>query len=333
MSSSSRNKGAGKQGTLKETSDKTPSSDSASLNATSHMMCETESLLIEEMKKLREENTQGHKQTTQTLERLEKAMTDIKEQLGDHQQRICGLEGRVSGVEDAGARQHRVLRYLLQRDKQLTDVCDDLQNRLRRNNIRIFQIPEMSEQGDVVEFVKGLLPKVLKLPADLDIKIERAHRALQVRPTSPAAPPRSIIVRFLDAAVKDIVLQQAWSQGQVMFQDKRIFFDQDYSPELQKKRVKVHAVIKQLKQKGIQAKCLYPARLKLKMDSGEKTFPTLTSAADILRELGVQVQCGEKERIEERLTEGWTISAKRKRNNMLAASDLKAMMEEEEEDE
>lgn len=94
----------------------------------------------------------------------------------------------------------------------------------------------MSEQGDVVEFVKDLLPKVLRLPPDLDIKIERAHRSLQVKPTGPAAPPRSIIVRFLDTVVKDIVLQQAWSKEQVMFQDKRIFFDQDYSPELQKKR-------------------------------------------------------------------------------------------------
>jgi len=181
-------------------------------------------------------------------------------------------------------------------------------------------------------FVKDLLPKVLKLPPNIVIKIERAHRSLQTRPADPAAPPRSIIVRFLDAAVKDAILQQAWSRGKVMFQDKRIFFDQDFSPEQQKKRAKVHAVIKQLKQKGMQAKCLYPARRKLKMDSGERIFPTLTSAADTLRELGVQVQCREKEHIEEQLTEGWISGSKRKRKGMLATADLKAMMEEEEED-
>lgn len=45
------------------------------------------------------------------------------------------------------------------------------------------------------------------------------------------------------------------------------------------------------------------------------------------------MQCGEKECIEERLLEGWNISTKRKRNSMLAASDLKAVMEEEEEGE
>lgn len=41
----------------------------------------------------------------------------------------------------------------------------------------------------------------------------------------------------------------------MIFKDKRIFFDQDYSPELQKKRSRIHTVIKQLKQKGIQQGC------------------------------------------------------------------------------
>jgi len=336
MTTTSKTRGQGKTGHLKESDNKPPSTNSASLDATSReeqAAREGEMSLIQEMRKLREENSQGHTQTTKTLERLEKAVTDIKEQLGDHQQRIGELEGRVSDVEDAGAGQHRVIRYLFQREKQLTAVCDDLQNRLRRNNLRIFQIPEESENRDMVEFVKALLPKVLTLPPNLDIKIERAHRSLQSKPTDPAAPPRSIIVRFLDAAVKDIVLQQAWSQGKVMFQDKRIFFDQDYSPELQKKRARVHAVVKQLKQRGIQAKCLYPARLRVKMDSGEKTFPSLTNAADTLREMGVEVQCGEKERIEEKLTGGWNISAKKRKSNMLTTADMKAMIQDEEKDE
>lgn len=70
----------------------------------------------------------------------------------------------MSDVEDAGAEQHRVIRHLFQHEKQLTAVCDDLQNRLRRNNLRLFQIPERSEHGDMVAFVKALLPKVLTLP-------------------------------------------------------------------------------------------------------------------------------------------------------------------------
>lgn len=137
--------------------------DGVSLDATSHKSqtaCDAEMSLIEEMRKLREENSHGHKQTAQTLGRLEKVVTDIKEQLCDHQQRICELEGRVSEAENTEARQHCVLRYLLQRDKQLKAVCDDLQNRLRRNNLRIFQIPEGCEQRDVGAFVKDVAQSV-----------------------------------------------------------------------------------------------------------------------------------------------------------------------------
>lgn len=138
MTTTSRTRGQGKPGQLKETDNKPPSTNSASLDATSHeeqVASEGEMSLIQEIRKLCEENSQGHKRTTKTLERLEKTVTDIKEQLGDHQQRIGELERRVSDVEDARAGQHRVIRYLFQREKQLTAVCDDLQNRLRRNNI------------------------------------------------------------------------------------------------------------------------------------------------------------------------------------------------------
>lgn len=330
MSTSTRQKTSSKQGTSKETDDKqqkSPSPDDASLNAISCQLT-SEAALLEEIKKLREENKEGHGQTRTSLDRLVQAVADIRSQIGEHEERIIGLEERMSMVEDTAAIQQRALRHLLRRETELTATCDDLQNRLRRNNLRIFQIPEGSEGENMIQFVKDLLHKVLTLPSDIDIRIERAHRSLQSKPNDPTAPPRSIIVRFLDAAVKDRVLQQAWSQGQVSFQDKRIFFDQDYSPELQKKRAKVHAVVKQLRQNGIGAKCMYPARLKLKLDSGEKIFTTLMSATEVLKDLGIKVHCGEKERIEERLREGWARSAKR-REEVLSSSDFKAIMQEE----
>lgn len=113
------------------------------------------------------------------------------------------------------------------------------------------------------------------------------------KPKDASAPPRSIIVRFLDAAVKDTIIRQAWSQGPVLFQGKRIYFDQDYSPDLQQKQMRVHEVIKQLKKKDIQVRCLYSAQLR--MNTGEKTFISRTCAGTLLKELGVDVCCGERE--------------------------------------
>lgn len=90
------------------------------------------------------------------------------------------------------------------------------------------------------------------------------------KPKDATAPPRSIIVRFLDVAAKDAIIRQAWSQGPVLFQGKQIYFNQDYSPDLQQKRMGVHEVIKQLKKKDIQAWCLYPAQLRMKLNTGSR---------------------------------------------------------------
>ncbi|KAI4815058.1 hypothetical protein KUCAC02_005224 [Chaenocephalus aceratus] len=218
MSSSTRNKAPNKQDISKEKNDKQrrPASPASASLTTDSNMCESdhEVTLMGELGKLRKENQEGHNQTKMSLDRLEQTVLDIKVQIGEHEGRIGKLEDRVGMAEDLAVRHQRALRYMIHRDIALSATCDDLQNRLRRNNVRIFQVPEGSEGGNMAGFIKELLHKVLKIPSLTDIKIERAHRSPPFTPhRDPTAPPRHIIVRFLDAAVKDLVIRQAWSQG------------------------------------------------------------------------------------------------------------------------
>ncbi|KAK1877125.1 LINE-1 retrotransposable element ORF1 protein [Dissostichus eleginoides] len=200
MSSSTRNKAPNKQDISKEKNDKQrrPASPASASLKTDSNTCEPdhEVTLLDELGKLRKENQEGHNQTKMSLDRLEQTVLDIKVQMGEHEGRIGKLEDSVGMAEDVAVRHRRALRYLIHRDMALSATCDDLQNRLRRNNVRIFQ---------------------------------------------------------------------------------------DYSPELHKKRAKVHEVIKQLKKKDILARCIYPAQLKLKLGTGEKTYTTLSSAAEVLK--------------------------------------------------
>lgn len=84
-----------------------------------------------------------------------------------------------------------------------------------------------------------------------------------------------------------------------MFEGEHIFFDCEYSPELQNKRAMVQVAIKQLKQKkNIKAKTLYPAQIKIWMGNGDKTYSTIVEALLVLQELGVHIQVSEGERIE-----------------------------------
>ncbi|KAL1268671.1 hypothetical protein QQF64_034034 [Cirrhinus molitorella] len=149
------------------------------------------------------------------------------------------------------------------------------------------------EGEDTAEFVKGLINTVLDLPQDMDIKIERAHRALGAKPKDPTAPPRSIIVRFLDYAVKDTILRQAWSQKQ----------------------------------------CVYPAQIRIYLEAGVKTFPTLMDAALPLWELGIKARVNERDRQEREIWKArWSVQGQGGRGlgtALLADTDLQAFLQKE----
>lgn len=154
----------------------------------------------------------------------------------------------------------------------------------------------------MVTFIRKLLPSVLtSLPLkEDDIKIDRAHRALMQKPAEKD-PPRSIVIRFADYTVKEQILQHAWNQRIVKIGERQIYFDNDYSPELQRKRAQVRYVVKQLKQKNIKAKCVYPARLRMMVGSEEKTFQSLMDAASVLQDLNIQVRVQERDKVEREL--------------------------------
>lgn len=120
-----------------------------------------------------------------SLAQLENLVQDLKCQINGLESRIGETGEWISAAEKTGMRHERALQYLLEREADLTGRCEYLQNRLRRNNLRIYQVPEDCEG----EFVMGLLTMALQLPQDIDIKIGREHRALAAKPKYPATPP------------------------------------------------------------------------------------------------------------------------------------------------
>lgn len=113
----------------------------ANANASVSNKCQSDTSILEELRKLRNENQDGHNHTKLALGRVEHMVSDIKDKLAEHEERMEKLEERVGTAEDVAICHRRALRYLLHRDIDLSAKCDDLQNRLRRNNIRIFSDP------------------------------------------------------------------------------------------------------------------------------------------------------------------------------------------------
>lgn len=74
-------------------------------------------------------------------------------------QEVCGrtavLEGRISQVEDDVLQ----MRQEVKRMRNQLDKCmykmDEIENRLRRKNVRVFGLPERSEGNNPIEFMEG----------------------------------------------------------------------------------------------------------------------------------------------------------------------------------
>lgn len=246
-----------------------------------------------------------------SLKKLETSMEDLKGEMTKLEKRTQEVEDRISVTQDDGRRYERAMRYLLRRERNLTTRCEDLQNRTRRNNLRIYQVPEGNEGKDVKKFITEMIQSVLKPMPDVNMQIERAHRSLASKPKDPNATSRSLIIRFVDYSVKDKILRQAWSQ-KLIYKDKQIYFDHDYSPELQRKREQVRETIKQLKDKNVKAKCLYPVQLKLTTEKGDQIYPTLKEALPILAEYNIHPKVDERTQMEDEMSSfRWNVVGKR----------------------
>lgn len=100
----------------------------------------------------------------------------------------------------------------LNNQKSLQAKVCDLEGRSRRNDIGIYGIPEKAEGASMLRYVENMiqlrLGDITGLCQGWNLGIERAHRALASQPHA-GAPPHSTVVRFLQFAMKEKILQAA----------------------------------------------------------------------------------------------------------------------------
>lgn len=84
------------------------------------------------------------------------------------------------------------------------------------------------------EFIESFIKTELVV-SDTELGIQRCHTALCPKPP-PNANPRSIVNYFLEYKIKELVLRSVWRKREVHLKGKRVYFDQDYPAETQKKR-------------------------------------------------------------------------------------------------
>lgn len=208
------------------------------------------------------------------------SLAPIQASIANFQEAVDTLEKRVAAVEntagdnfDALFKAEQDIAELKKLNATLTDRIDDLENRSRRVNVRIINVPEGSEKKaeNMVEFVSTLLKDYMGDTFSSPPRLERAHRVSQRRPKEGKtkgkeekgkASPRPIIVAFHSFLDRERVLHWA-KQNEMTYEDHTVRFYPDLSAHLSKKRAAFKNVKAALYKKGIEFSLLHPARLRV----------------------------------------------------------------------
>ncbi|CAM4735604.1 unnamed protein product [Leuciscus chuanchicus] len=202
---------------------------------------------------------------------LESRLDILHTTVNDHEHRLCSLEANAdtSGLS-VGALESKFAALTDEHAKLKAKVMD-LEGRSRRNNIRIFGLPETIEGPRPTTFFSELLVEIFGAslftsPPDLD----RAHRALTAKPKS-GERPRSVIIRFHKFQTKDLVICEARKlRGKLQYRGNPVFINEDYSPEVLEMRAEYRAVMKELYQLGLRPSLHFPSKLFITTSDGKK---------------------------------------------------------------
>ncbi|KAK7881117.1 hypothetical protein WMY93_032281 [Mugilogobius chulae] len=193
--------------------------------------------------------------------------------------RLDETERRVAEVDDRTQRVEEATLMLIKAQEELQAKVSDLEGRWRRENVRLHGVTEGAEDGaqSVSDFVTNLLKEKLNIPLSLDLTIERAHRSLGPKPP-PEAAPRSIVVKFTSYRTKEEVLKRAWQQKGFMLNEKKVFVDHDYAPDVLKKRREYTEAKKVLRERKIKFQTPYPAKLRVFYEGETRLYTTAAEA-------------------------------------------------------
>ena len=218
---------------------------------------------------------------TASVQTLQQHFGGLKEEVGlirhDFQkirERTTAVESRVSEVEDRMAPLIRELQVTARTAIANENRNEDIENRLRRSNIRIVGLPEKAEGRDPTAFVEAWLQEVFGKDVFTPFySVERAHR-VPPRPLPPGNPPRTMLAKLLNFKDKEIILRLARERRNIQFNGVRVSFYPDFSAEVQRRRAKFGEVKRRLQRLRAM---LYPAKLRI-IAGGRAQF--FESAAD-----------------------------------------------------
>lgn len=224
------------------------------------------------------------------MTRLEKRLDLIQHTVSDHTVKIGALESSANLQDERLLALETTCAKPADSNAKLTAKVIDLESRSRRNNIRVFGLPESTEvtspPSPSTVFFSKMLAEVFSGVLDSPPECDRAHRSLAAKP-QPGKKPRPVIIRLHNFQVKErIILAARAKRGTLKYKGNSIFVYEDYAPEVLEQRQQYKEVMSELYKLDLKPALLFPARLTIKLKGGgRKTFDSVKDAEEYLAKL------------------------------------------------
>ena len=180
--------------------------------------------------------------------------------------KMLEMEHRVSSLQDVVVK----IPLMEQEISKLKSHTEDLENRNRRNNLRLYGLPEALEGENLLTFLKKFLPDLLDLPESPSLNIQRAHRLGRIQQQS--TKPRGIIMLFLEFTDLLRVLNAAREKRHLVWSGQRLFISQDLSNATNARRKEFLALRPQMRQMNIRYGILHPCVCKITFEGSTRSY-------------------------------------------------------------
>lgn len=140
---------------------------------------------------------------------------------------------------------------------EVGDQWRSADNRGRRNNLRVRGVPEEIEAERIPSALATIFNTLLGRPEEATVHLVRAHRALCPRPQNDSSP-RDIVCCLVDFGLKELILQKARGQDEIVFNSNKIELYQDLSPVTLQQRRALRPLLTVLRDKNIPYRWRFP---------------------------------------------------------------------------
>lgn len=208
----------------------------------------------------------------------------VRQDLQKTAERTTALEGRTSQLEDDILPLIKEVKNMKEQMARYTSKMDELENRNRRDNVRMVGLPEKSKGPNPIELLEKWLVEFFGRESfSTMFTIERAHR-VPFRAPPAGGYPRPLLTKFLNCKDKVTLLRKAREAGNIFFNGTRISLYPDFSPELQRRRAEFIQIKHTLQKFKLSYALLYPARLRVTALGSNQFFDSPTSVEKWLEE-------------------------------------------------